>query len=385
MAKGHIRARGPNSWELKYDAGTDPATGRRITRFKTVRGAKRDAQRELRVILTSVDGGTYADPSKMTLAAWLLQWLVEAQHGVGRKTLQRYREIVELHLIPALGAIPLAKLQPAHVQGYYAQALTSGRRDGTGGLAAQTVVHHDRVLNVALRRARSLRLITSNPIEDVSRPKVERHEIEVLEPTEAAALLATARTTRMFPIVFLALGTGLRRGEVLGLRWSDVDLERRTLTVAQSLEQTKAGLRCKAPKTKRSRRTIALPPTLVEELQTHRARQAADRLALGMSCDAAGLVFTRIDGDPIQPDSVTKMFGRIVERAKIRPISFHGLRHTHATDLLRAGVHPKIASERLGHATIAITMDTYSHAIPGLQEDAAQRIDAALRSALHRM
>jgi integrase len=382
MARGHIRARGPGAWELKYDTGIDAKTGRRVTKFKTIRGAKRDAQRELRSILTAIDGGTYADPGKMTLGDWLAQWLDEAQHVVARKTLQRYKEIVDLHLVPALGAIPLAKLQPAQIQAYYSQALTTGRRDGTGGLSAQTVVHHDRVLNVALKRARSLRLIASNPVEDASRPKVEHREIEVLEPAESAALLARARSTRLFPIVFLALGTGLRRGEVLGLRWSDVDLERRALTVAQSLEQTKAGLRFKTPKTKRSRRTIALSPSLVEVLLAHRARQAADRLALGMGRDPAGLVFTRIDGDPIQPDSVTKMFARIVLRAKIRPISFHGLRHTHSTDLLRAGVHPKITSERLGHASIAITMDTYSHAIPGLQEDAAQRIDAALRRAL---
>jgi integrase len=383
MAKGHIRARGPGAWELKYDAGIDPVTGRRVTKYKTVRGAKRDAQRELRAILTAIDGGAYVDPTKLTVAEWLRQWLDEAQHSVARKTLERYREIVELHLIPALGAIPLAKLQAASIQSYYAQALASGRRDGAGGLSAQTVVHHDRVLNVALKRARSLRLITGNPVEDVSRPKVKHREIEVLEPAEAAALLAVARGTRMFPIIFLALATGLRRGEVLGLRWSDVDLTRRTLTVAQSLEQTASGgLRFKSPKTKRSRRTIALSPALVEELQTHRAKQAADRLALGLGRDPAGLVFTGIDGDPIRPDGVTRTFAAIVKRANVKPISFHGLRHTHATDLLRAQVHPKIASERLGHSSIAITMDTYSHAIAGLQEDAAQRIDAALRNAL---
>jgi integrase len=382
VAKGHIRARGPGAWELKYDVGVNPATGARITKYKTIRGAKRDAQRELRTILTSVDGGVYADPGKMTVGQWLAQWLDEAQHNVARKTHQRYKEIVDLHLVPALGSILLGKLQPVHIQAYYTEALASGRRDGSGGLSPQTVVHHDRVLNVALKRARALRLIPNNPVEDASRPKVERHEIEALEPAESAALLSAARATRMFPIIFLALATGLRRGEVLGLRWSDVDLDRRTLTVAQSLEQTKIGLRFKTPKTKRSRRTIALSPSLVDELKTHRAKQAAERLALGMGRDPSALVFARIDGDPIQPDSVTKMFARIAERAKIRKISFHGLRHTHATDLLRAGVHPKIASERLGHASIAITMDTYSHAIPGLQEDAAQRIDAALKSAL---
>jgi integrase len=382
VAKGHIRARGPGAWELKYDVGANLATGQRITKYKTVRGTKRDAQRELRAILTSVDDGVYADPGRMTVAEWLAKWLDEAQHTVARKTHQRYKEIIDLHLVPALGSTLLGKLQPVHIQAYYTQALTSGRRDGTGGLSPQTVVHLDRVLHVALKRARALRLISTNPVEDASRPMVQRHEIQALEPAESASLLNAARSTRMFPIIFLALATGLRRGEVLGLRWSDVDLDRRTLTVKQSLEQTKSGLRFKTPKTKRSRRTIALSPSLVDELKAHRVKQAAERLALGMGRDPSSLVFARIDGDPIQPDSVTKMFARIAKRAKIRPISFHGLRHTHATDLLRAGVHPKIASERLGHASIAITMDTYSHAIPGLQEDAAQRIDAALRSAL---
>jgi integrase len=383
MAKGHIRARGPGAWELKYDVGLNPATGRRITRFKTVHGAKRDAQRELRAILTALNAGAYADPRKLTVGQWLNQWLAEAQHVVARKTLERYREIVDRHLVPALGAIPLGKLQPVHVQAYYTQALAAGRRDGTGGLSAQTVVHHDRVLNVALKRARSLRLIASNPVEDVSRPRVERHEIEALEPAEAAALLNAARSNRMFALVFLALATGLRRGEILGLRWCDVDLEGRRLTVAQSLEQTVAGgLKFKAPKTKRSRGTIALSLALVEELQTYRARQATERLALGMGRDPAGLVFTSIDGAPLRPDGVTWRFAKLVNQAGVRRISFHGLRHTHATDLLRAGVHPKIASERLGHSSVATTLDIYSHALPGLQEEAAQRIDAALRKVL---
>lgn len=178
MAKGHIRARGPHSWELKYDAGVSPTSGLRITKYKTVRGTKRDAQRELRSILTAVDEGTYADSGKMTLGGWLGQWLEEAQHNVAPKTLQRYREIVDLHLVPALGSIALSKLSPAHIQSYYSQALASGRRDGTGGLSAQTVVHHDRVLHVALKRARALRLLANNPVEDVSRPKVQREEID---------------------------------------------------------------------------------------------------------------------------------------------------------------------------------------------------------------
>jgi integrase len=383
MAKGHIRQRGPNTFEIKYDTGIDPVTKRRSTKFKTIHGAKRDAQRALRDALTAIDSGTYADPTKMTLTAWLEQWLVEAKGTVGRKTWERYSEITKVHLMPALGTISLAKLAPVHVQAYYADALASGRKSGNGGLSAQTVVHHARVLSTALRRAKALRLISNNPVEDTSQPRVERREIEVLEPTEAAALLAAARRNRMFPIIFLALATGLRRGEILGLRWSDVDMSRHVLTVAQSLEQTSAGgLVLKAPKTKRSRRTIALSPALVEELTSHRANQAAERLALGMGRDPGGLVFTNIDGGPLRPDGITWRFAKLVKLAKVKRISFHSLRHTHATDLLRAGVHPKIASERLGHSSVAVTMDIYSHALPGLQEDAAQRIDAALRRVL---
>jgi integrase len=383
MAKGHIRARGPGSWEIKYDTGIDPVMGRRVTKYKTVHGSKATAQRALRDALNATEDGTLTDPGKLTVGAWLQRWLDEVRHTVAPKTAERYAEIVRLHLLPALGALSLAKLQPVHVQSYFSQALASGRRDGGGGLSAQTVLHHARVLGAAMRRARALRLIATNPVEDTSRPKVERPEIEVLTPDETAALLSAARGARMFPIIFLALATGLRRGEILGLRWSDIDLTRRTLTVAQSLEQTTAGgLRFKAPKTKRSRRTIALSAAAIEELQAHRARQAAERLALGIGRDPTGLVFKGIDGEPLRPDGITWGFAKTVKRAGIRHISFHGLRHTHATDLLRAGVHPKIASERLGHSSVAITMDTYSHAIQGLQEDAAQRIDAALREAL---
>jgi integrase len=169
MAKGHIRARGPCAWELKYDVGIDPVSNKRITKFRTVRGSKRDAQRELRDILTAVDAGTLADAGKITVGAWLQTWLAEAKHNVAPTTFQRYREIVDKHLTPALGNVLLGKLQPSQIQNYYSEALEKGRRDGNGGLSARTVNHHDRVLNVALKRARLLRLIVSNPVEDVSR------------------------------------------------------------------------------------------------------------------------------------------------------------------------------------------------------------------------
>ena len=188
--------------------------------------------------------------------------------------------------------------------------------------------------------------------------------------------------TRLFAPIFLDLATGLRRGELLALRWTDIDFETGALTVNQALEQTKAGLDFKAPKTKRSRRKIALSPSAVETLRTHLVNQMKERMALGLGRDAGGLVFAQHDGQPISPMSFSQAYRRMVKRAGIKKVTFHSLRHSHATELLRVGVHPKVAQERLGHASIATTLDLYSHIMPGMQEDAALKIDGALRTAL---
>ncbi len=328
--RGDIRPRGPGSRELKSDLGSDSLTGRRITKYKTVRGSKRDAEQELRRLLITVDQGTHADAGKLTVGEYLAWWPDnEVRHSVSRKTLERYREIVEKHLAPIFGALPLGKLRPVHVQSYYAQALKSGRRDGKGGLSRQTVIHHDRVLHVAVKRARALRLIPTNPAEDVERPRIGRREIEVLQPDEFTALIKAATAPRRHTPIFLALATGLRRGALLALRWLDINLDRASLTVAQSLEQTKDGLRFNAPKTKRSRRTIALSPSAVEILQAHKVNQLKERMALGHGRNESGLVFTRHGGEPVNPQNFSKDFTRIVRRSGVRPITFHGLRHTY--------------------------------------------------------
>lgn len=383
MSAGHIRPRGPGAWELKYDVGRDPKTGRRITRYKTVRGAKRDAQRELRKLLGAVDKGVVADAGKITVGDWLKQWIEEARHTVSLKTHERYSEIVDKHLVPALGAIPLAKLAPVRIQAFYSDALKSGRLDGKGRLSPQTVVHFDRVLHLALKRARALRLIAVNPVEDVERPKVEDREMQTLTDEQAARLLAAASTTRIYVPMVLALATGLRRGELLALRWQDIDLSTGIVEVVRSLEQTSTGLRFKTTKTKRGKRPVVVPPSVVEVLHDHKTRQAEERLALGLG--KGELVFTRVNGQPISPDSFTSWVARVAKRAgtsHIMPV--HGLRHTHITNLLRANVHPKVASERAGHSRVGFTLDRYSHVIPSLQEDAALRIDAALRKTLAR-
>ena len=205
--------------------------------------------------------------------------------------------------------------------------------------------------------------------------------MQTLDDDQAAQLLAAASTTRLYVPIVLAVATGLRRGELLALRWQDIDLTTGVVQVVRSLEQTNEGLRFKAPKTKRSRRPVVLPASVLEVLRNHKAKQAEERLLLGLG--KAELVFTRVDGRPISPDTFTSWVARVAKRAGISHIMpVHGLRHTHITNLLRANVHPKVASERAGHSSVGFTLDRYSHVIPSLQEDAALRIDAALRKAL---
>ena len=296
------------------------------------------------------------------------------------KTLQVYRYMMEKHIKPALGACRIGELRPLHITEYYNQKLESGRLNGKIGLSPQSVRHHDRLLNVALKCARRLNRILRNPPEDIAKPTVPPREIEILNDQQATALLAAVAGTRLYAPVFLVLRTGLRRGEILALRWTDLDLSRGTVTVQQSLEQTKAGLRFKSPKSKRSRRTVTLPNVAVEVLREHKREQAEERLALGIG--KSEMVFTRDDGSLWPPDKLSRQFGVVVCQAGIGHVTSHGLRHGHITNLLREGVHPKIASERAGHASVATTLDLYSHAAENQQHEAAEKVDMAMRKTL---
>jgi integrase len=376
--KGSIREQGRGSWEVRVYLGRGP-NGRKLYKSHTVKGTKRRAQSELNELLSKLQRGEYVAPSRTTVSEYLERWLTDyAGMRVGAKTLERYAEIVRTHLAPALGHHPLPKLQPLHIQAYYSHALQLGRRDGRGGLSAQTVLHHHRVLREALQQALRWQLLARNPADAVEPPHARRREMEVFDHREVERLLDAARGTRLAVPVLLAVTTGLRRGELLGLRWQDVDLEASKLAVRQSLEHTKAGLAFKQPKTQKGRRAVTLPPMAVDALRRHKADQAKERLLLGPAYADHGLVLARADGRPANPEELTRAFKRLTKKAGVRGLSLHKLRHTHATLLLCANVHPKIVSERLGHATVGITLDTYSHVLPNLQEEAARKIDALL-------
>ncbi len=378
--KGHVRQRG-GTWVFVLDLGRGSG-GKRRQKWQGGFRTRKDAERELTRVLHELNTGAYVEPSKFTVSEYLGQWLEHyAKTNVAPKTAERYAEIVKVHLAPALGGHPLARLQPLHIQTYYSQALQSGRRDGQGGLSAQTVLHHHRVLREALRQAVKWQLLARNPADAVEPPRPRRHETRTLDEEATARLLEAVKGGRLYLPVLLAATTGMRRGEILALRWQDVDLRAGTLAVRQSMEQTREGCRFKQPKTQKSRRVIALPPLAVEGLRRHKAEQAKQKLLLGPGYQDNGLVCAQPDGQPWSPGALTNAFRYVVRRAGYPGIRFHDLRHGHASQLLRAGIHPKVVSERLGHSTVGITLDTYSHVLPGLQEEAARRIDTALRAA----
>ncbi len=225
-------------------------------------------------------------------------------------------------------------------------------------------------------------MLAINPAEAVNPPKPEETEIEILNDDELPRFLIEARPTRYYTAFLLDATTGMRRGEVLAVRWRDIDLDGAVLTVNQSVEETKAGLRVKPPKSRRSRRNITLPALTVEALRRHRVRQLEERMKLGLGRDQDGLVFTDLEGGLVKPRYLTKEFSRIAKLAGLGRVTLHSLRHTHITSLLADGVNPKVVSERVGHASVAFTLQVYGHVLPNMQADAAARVDAALRGTL---
>ena len=378
---GHIRQRGKNSFELKWELPRDPRTGKRVTRYKSFTGTKRAAKTELLRITASLNSGGYVDPHKITVGEFLIRWLNDsAASTVSTRTYERYQEIVDDRLIPALGSARLSELHPLHIQETYASWLKEGRMDGKGGLSPRTVLHFHKVLYQALEQAVGWHLLTRNPCRDARAPKPRAPQIVTLSAEELVTLIDRASGTRLYVPILLAGTAGLRRGEILGLQWDDIDFDAPLLRIDRSLEQTKNGLALKPPKTARGSRTITLPEIAIDGLRQHMVEQKKARLKLGKKYTDMGLVCPCTKGTFWEPRNMSRAFKRLIDTADLPPVTLHGLRHSHITHLLKANVHPKIASERAGHSSVAITMDVYSHAVPDMQREAAEKIDEMMRA-----
>ena len=379
--RGTLKKRSEHSWTIIVDIGRDPATGKRRQQWHTVRGSKREAEKRLAELLYQMDTGGYIKPLKLTLGEFLRQWLIGyASTNVRPRTYEGYKTVVEGQLIPSLGNTLLSELSPSHLQAHYTRCLLGGRRDGKkGGLSPRSVLHHHRILSEALSHAQKWSLVARNVAQSVDSPRAPSKEMCSLDEEGVHRLLREAEGTVYHPLIHLLVYTGLRRSEALGLRWQDVDLDLASLSVVQVMHHLRDGRNVfQEPKTARGKRMVALSPQAVLDLRTHRKQVEAERALLGSRIEREDLAFSHPDATPLLPDSVTHAFTKIARRAGLPGIRLHDLRHTHASLMLKQGTHPKIVSERLGHSSVAITLDTYSHVLPGIQAAAALRFDEGL-------
>jgi integrase len=372
-----------------------PATGDRITKRKdglyqgmytaqTPDGPKRkyvygrkygDVQRKLAEAMGDAARGILVDDKNLIVSEYLDRFLEDVQRGsVRESTYSRDKYLITNHVKPALGRVKLKNLGAMHLQRLYRE-----KRDA--GLSASTVqkVHH--ILHKALAQAVRWDLIARNPTDNAKAPTPTSKEMHPLSASEARKLLEAAGGDRLEALYVLAIHTGMRRGELLGLKWSDVDLENSRIGIRRTLTRTDGGKRYTLgdPKTKRSHRTVRITPQAVEALRRHLTNQMEEMERLGDIYIDQGLVFTTEVGTPINPSNLRqRSFAPLLERAGLPRITFHDLRHTCASLLFQKNVHPKLVQELLGHASVAITLDTYSHMLPGMGDQAAVAMENAL-------
>jgi integrase len=356
MMKGNLTRRGRSSWRLKFDIGRDPITGRRTTKFVTLRGTKGQAQAEAAKIMAAAVDGQHVDASRETVFQFVERWLRDwANDNCTNKTWTRYEQLLRKYLCARFGSVPIQKLRAADLQALYAAMAADG-------LADRTRLQLHRIVHVMLKHAAQWGVVPRNIAALVDAPRVKSQEIEILSHAQVKLVLETLRGEPFYPLVALALTGGLRRGELLGLRWADVDLNGGTLRVEQALEETtRAGLVFKAPKSRHGRRTITLPPSTIAVLREHWKTQQEQRLMLGVGkAPPDALVFANSDGSPYSPNLLSKQWRRAMTAAGLEA-TLHSLRHSHASALIASGLDVLTISRRLGHGSAALTLNVYGH------------------------
>lgn len=369
-----VKKAGQNNWLVRMYLGEDPTTGKRRYLNYPVKGTRKDAERQLHRLSLEQEQGTLVEPNVLTLDAYLNQWLETAKNKLGARTFQDYTNVLRRYIRPTLGARRLNQLTSLAIQAVYADMQARN-------LSPRTVRYAHTVLSSALTQAVKWRLLAVNPAKAVDLPKNTQHkEMHALTPEEATRFLEATSMDRWGVLFTFALVTGMRPGEILALRWRDVDFEAGAVVVRRALVTLKGKHAFAEPKTARSRRTIPIPASVVDELRQHKADQALERAAAGTRWEDADLVFASSDGTPLnERNLVQRHFKPILEAAGLpKKIRMYDLRHTCATLLLAQEVNPKVVSERLGHASITLTLDTYSHVLPTMQREAADKLDALL-------
>jgi len=360
--EGTIYKRSDGRW-----ASALTVTGRKQRSFygKT----RQEVAKKLMEALREREQGLPAMSERQTVGQFLTQWLETAKSTIRNTTFVRYEEYVRLHIAPVIGHIRLARLTPEDVQGLYTRKLAEG-------LSPTSVRHMPTVLHRVLRQALRWGRVARNVSEAADPPRRSTPEFQPLSPDEVKKFLEAAREDRLEGLYVLAVTTGMRQGEILGLQWRNLDLENGTLQVHATLQQ---GGTLGEPKTAKARRQIDLPIVAIEPLRRHRIRQMKERIEAGPLWGESDFVFTNAVGRHIDPDNLRhRSFGPLLQRAALPNIRFHDLRHTAATVLMSLGTHPKVVQELLGHSQIAVTMDIYSHVLPTMQRKAMDDLDKLL-------
>jgi integrase len=376
MASGYVvrcNGKGGVTYRVRVDAGPDPTTGKRQQPYLPERFAtEREAERRLRAWLRDAEQGRVARPTKMTVRDLCIEWLDgAARQRVRDTTLEDYEATVRVHVLPRLGNEPIQKLTTAAIQHAYTQMMRDGHRERVRALFVAR-------LRSALKYAVRMQYLTYNPAEGVEVIPGDRREMQVWTADQAQRFLRVAKDHPYQPFWELALTTGMRRGEILALRWAEVDLAGETLSVRRSVGPLRGRPHFDEPKNGRAR-VIDLDAATVALLRGHRAHQNERRLCLADAWQDQDLVCASSVGTPINPNNITRAYDDLVTLAGVPRIRVHDLRHTAATLMLQAGIPIKVVSERLGHATITITLNLYAHVLPGMQKQAAETLGQLLR------
>src|SRR5574340_170285 len=340
--------------------------GKRVVKYFSTQHEARDWLQETRHQMR--DGLTIA-VTKLTVTEFLREWLTTYEDSVRPKTYEQYTQIVNRYLAPEFGNLKLRDLRPDHIQTFYARKIRDGKSQRTV-LIIHAVLH--RALNQALRWG----LIGRNPAQAVNRPKFKKKEMQTLDEAQVKALLRVVEGSRHETLFWMAVTTGLRQGELLGLKWSDLDWVSRRLSVQRQLQRFRQrGLVFTPPKSDAGRRSVLLSLGTIKRLRSHHVIQSYEKLFAGERWQESNLLFPSPLGTPMEPRNLFRVYKSLLRQAGLPSIRFHDLRHTAATLMLQQGIHPKVVQERLGHSDIALTLNTYSHVLPSIQEEAVQKLD----------
>ena len=354
-----------NFWAGVIELGRDPETGKRLQKW-VYGSTEEECQKKLNILIYELQENIYEEPTDMSVSDFMDLWLANyAENNLAPSTYRSYKEIVKNHISPRIGKIHIDKLKPFQIQKMYTNL-------GKTKLSPTTILYIHRVLHKALSQGVKWEIIGSNPAAKADPPKKRKIQYNLWDNSDIARAVELAKDTLFYIPILLATTTGLRAGEICGLQWNNIDLDRCQLSILYTYQRIDSEWKLKNVKTEKGNRPVVIPEAIVDILKQHKTWQKKNQMFFGEEYQYNTHVTTWPDGRPITTEYISKSFPKFIKENNLPKIRFHDLRHTHATELLKAGIHPKIVSERLGHSGIRITLDTYSHVIPSLQKEAAE-------------